>query len=69
MAPGVVREKYERKLRRISERQAQLTDRATDFDGVVLTDNEFDNRRLTVALAETDTYIAEVTAHRDTLSN
>ena len=49
MAVGPTRGKYERKLRRATERQAQLTDRLTDFDGVALTDNEFDRRRLTDA--------------------
>ena len=69
LAPGPVREKYERKLRRATERQSQLTDRAGDFDGVVLTDNEFDKRRLTGSLAETTTYLTELAAHRATLAS
>jgi hypothetical protein len=69
MEPGATRDKYERKLRRATERKAQLTDRATDFDGVVLTDNYFDKKRLNVTLAETDTYLAELAAHKDTLSS
>jgi len=67
MAPGPTRDKYERKLRRATERQAQLRDRATDFDGVVLTDNEFDRRRLTAGLAETTTYLGEVAARKAAL--
>ena len=67
MDPGATREKYERKLRRATERQAQLTDRLSDFDGVILTDNDFDKKRLTAALTETDAYLAEVTAHKATL--
>lgn len=69
MTPGPTREKYERKLRRATERQTQLTDRATDFDGVVLTDNEFDKRRLTAGLAEATAYLAEVAARRAALSS
>ena len=64
---GPTREKYERKLRRATERQAQLTDRRGDFDGVILTDNEFDQRRLTAALAETTTYLAELAARKAAL--
>ena len=67
MAVGPTREKYERKLRRATERQAQLTDRLTDFDGVALTDNEFDRRRLTAALTETTTYLAELAARKAAL--
>ena len=69
LADGPVRDKYARKLRRATERQAQLTDRAGDFDGVVLTDNEFAKRRLNAGLAETDTYLAELAAHRLTLNS
>lgn len=69
MEPGDTREKYERKLRRATERKVQLTDRLTDFDGVVLTDNDFGKRRLTAGLTETDTYMAELEAHKDTLSS
>ena len=68
MAAGDTREKYERKLRRATERQNQLTDRQGDFDGVVLTDNEFDKRRLTAALTETTTYLAELVTRKDGLS-
>ena len=67
MTVGPTREKYERKLRRATERQAQLTDRLTDFDGVALTDNEFDRRRLTAALTETTTYLAELAARKAAL--
>ena len=67
MAAGDTRDKYERKLRRATERQAQLTDRATDFDGVALTDNEFDRRRLAAALTETTTYLAELAARKAAL--
>ncbi len=68
MAAGDTREKYERKLRRATERKNQLTDRQGDFDGVALTNNEFDKRRLTAALTETITYLAEVAAHKATLT-
>ena len=68
MAAGDTREKYERKLRRATERKNQLTDRQGDFDGVVLTDNEFDKRRLTAGLTETTTYLTEVAAHKATLA-
>lgn len=67
MSAGDTKTRYERRLRRATERVAQLTDRLTDFDGVVLTDNEFDKRRLNAALAETDAYLAELVAHRATL--
>ena len=69
MDAGATREKYERKLRRATERVAQLTDRASDFDGVVLTDNEFDRRRLTAGLTECTTYLAELAARKDALSS
>jgi|GEM_PF-2559941 len=68
MTAGPLRQKYERKLRRLTERQTQLTDRLTDFDGVELTDNEFDKRRLNAGLAETATYLTELAAHKDTLT-
>ena len=68
MAAGDTRDKYARKLRRAAERKNQLTDRQGDFDGVVLTDNEFDKRRLTAALTETTTYLAEVATHKVSLS-
>jgi hypothetical protein len=48
---------------------AQLTDRASDFDGVVLTDNEFDRRRLTAGLTECTTYLAELATRKDALSS
>ena len=69
MAPGELREKYERRLRRLTERKAQLTDRMTDFDAVMRIDNEFDRRRLGAALAETNIYLAELAAHRLTLTS
>ncbi len=69
LAAGDVRTKYERRLRRLTERKSQLTDRLTDFDGVVQVDNEFDRRRLSAALAETTIYLAELAAHRATLPN
>jgi hypothetical protein len=68
MAPSDTRGKYERKLRRAKERLSQLTDRLTDFDGVILTDNVFDKRRLSSSLTETTTYLAELAAHKDTLA-
>jgi hypothetical protein len=34
---------------------------------LILTDNDFDKKRLTASLTETDTYIAEVTAHKAAL--
>jgi len=68
MAPGDVRTKYERRLRRLTERKSQLTDRLTDFDGVMQVDNEFDRRRLGAALAETNTYLAELEVHKDALA-
>ena len=67
MTVGPTREKYERKLRRATERRAQLTDRLTDFDGVALSDNEFDRRRLTAALTETTAYLAELAAREAAL--
>ena len=69
MVPGELREKYERRLRRLTERKAQLTDRLTDFDAVMRIDNEFDRRRLGAALAETNIYLAELAAHRLTLTS
>lgn len=69
MDPGSTRDKYERKLRRATERKSQLTDRLTDFDGVILTDNEFDKKRLTAALTETTAYLAELEAHKATLAS
>ena len=68
MAAGPVREKYERKLRRLTERRNQLTDRLTDFDGVELTDNEFDLHLIDKALEETTAYLAAVAAQRATLN-
>lgn len=67
MATGATREKFERRLRRATERKSQLTDRLSDFDGVVLTDNQFDRRRLNAALAETNAYLGELAAHKSTL--
>ncbi len=64
---GELREKFERRLRRLNERKAQLTDRLTDFDAVAQVDTEFDRRRLGAALAETTTYLAELEAHKATL--
>ena len=69
LAAGELRDKYERRLRRLTERKSQLTDRLTDFDGVVQVDNEFDRRRLGAALAETITYLAELAAHKATLAS
>jgi capsule polysaccharide export protein KpsE/RkpR len=69
LAAGSVREKYARKLRRATEHMSQLTDRATDFDGVILINNEYAKRRLTAGLTETDTYLAELAVHRDTLTS
>ena len=54
-------------LRRATERKNQLTNRQGDFDGVALTDNEFDKLRLTAALTETTTYLAEVAARKAAL--
>jgi hypothetical protein len=67
MAEGLTKDKYARRLRRATERKTQLTDRLTDFDGVVLTDNQFDRRRLNASLAEANTYLGELAAHKATL--
>lgn len=69
MDPGATRDKYERRLRRLTERKSLLTDRLTDFDGVMFTDNEFDRRRLGAALAETTTYITELEARKAELTS
>lgn len=69
MVPGELRDKFERRLRRLNERKAQLTDRQTDFDAVTQVDNEFDRRRLGAALVETNIYLAELEAHKITLPN
>jgi exoribonuclease R len=69
MTPSPVRAKYERKLRRLAERRSRLTDRLTDFDGVELTDNDFDLYLIDLSLTATVTYMGEVTAHKATLPN
>lgn len=67
MAAGPLRDKYERKLRRLNERKAQLTDRQTDFGAVARLDNEFDQARLNAALTETAAYVAAVQARKAAL--
>jgi hypothetical protein len=67
MVPGPLREKYERKLRRLTERRSQLQDRLADFDGVEQTDTTFDLRLIDLSLAETTLYLSELADYRATL--